>query len=101
MATHDFSILESKFPEIVYQMSETFDSHEFLLALARNNQAEYVKALAAYNNSGNPAPFQAVHGALMHKLKKHSGLVKLLRDDKPSKDIFGQSRPCGEWEKIK
>jgi len=101
LATYDFSNLESKFPDVVNQMSDTFDSHEFLLVLARNNQAEYVKALSAYNDSGNPAPFQAVHGAIMHKLKKHSELVKLLRDDKPSKDIFGQSQPCGEWKKIK
>ncbi len=101
MATYDFSNLESKFLDIVNQMSDTFDSHEFLLALARNNQSEYVKALSAYNGAGNPAPFQAVHGAIMHKLKKHSGLVTLLREDKPSKDIFGQSQPCGEWEKVK
>ncbi len=103
MAQYDFSYLESKFPEIVKQMPDRFDSHEFLLALAHQNQAEYVKALYAnvdYVNQENPSPFQIVHSVIMKKLKHHTELVTLLRDDKPSKDIFGKSQTCGEWEKV-
>ena len=104
MATYDFTVLESKFAEIVNQMPDTFDSHEFLLELAQKYQTEYVSALYAYkdySNKGNPTPFQGVHMAIIQKLAKHSELVRLIRKDKASKDIFGKSQTCGEWEKVK
>lgn len=103
MATYDFSVLESKFSEIVDLMPDIFDSHEFILALAQKNQAEYINALYAYKdyiNRENLAPFQAVHSVIIQKLAKHSDLVKFIRNDKPSKDIFGKSQTCGEWEKV-
>ena len=104
MGNYNFSILESKFTEIIDLMPDPFDSHEFILLLAQKNQAEYINALYAYKdyvNREHLAPFQAVHGALIQKLAKHTELVKLIRNDKPSKDIFGKSQSCGEWEKIK
>jgi hypothetical protein len=104
MASYDFSELESRFPEIVQKMPDTFDSHEFILALAQQNQDEYVKALCDYTGylfRGKPAPFQAVHRVIIQKLAKHSELVSLIRDDKPSRDIFGKSHHCGEWQKVR
>lgn len=104
MATYDFSILESKFPEIVNLMPDPFDSHEFLLLLAQKYQTEYVTALYAYkdySNKGSPSPFQGVHKAIIQKLVAHKELVALIRDDKESKDIFGNSNRCGEWKKVK
>lgn len=101
MAVYDFSNLETKFQGIVDQMNYTFDSHEFLLVLAKQNQAEYVDALYSYKASGSDTPFKAVHGAIMQKLVKHTELVILLRDDKPSVNIWGVSSPCGEWKKAR
>ncbi len=104
MAGYDFSELESRFPEIVQKIPDPFDSHEFILALAQQNQAEYVRALCAYSDylyRGKPAPFQAVHSAIIRKLAKHSELVKLIRDNKPSRDIFGKINYCGEWQKVR
>lgn len=104
MATYDFSKLEARFQEIVDLMPNPFDSHEFLLALAQKYQVEYVEALYAYKDTINrekPAPFQAVHKAIIQKLKTHTDLVQLIREDKPSKDIFGNSQNCGEWKNIK
>ena len=101
MAEYDFSNLESKFPGVVDQMKHIFDSHEFLLVLAQQNQPEYINALYAYKTSGNQAPFQVVHGLLMKKLRQHTDLVLLLRDDKPSIDIWGNSNTCAEWQKVK
>lgn len=101
--SHDFSALEDKFKEIVQLMPDTFDSHEFILALARKYQVDYINALYAYKdyvNRESPAPFQAVHGAIIQKLAKRTDLVKLISNDKPSKDIFGRSQNCGEWEKV-
>lgn len=103
MPVYDFSVLESKFPEIVNQMPDPFDSHEFLLLLAQKYQTEYVSALYAYkdySNKGSATPFQAVHSAIMHLFKKHSELVTLLPDEKLSKDIFGNPNNCGEWKKV-
>lgn len=104
MAGYNFSELESKFQGIVEKMPDKFDSHEFLLKLAQQNQVEYVSALYAYKdyvNRENPSPFQGVHKAIIQKLSTHSELVKLIKTDKPSKDIFGESQSCGEWEKVK
>ena len=84
-------------------MPNTFSSHQFLLVLAQQNQAEYVKALYEYKDTivrENPAPFQQVHGLLMKKLRSHTELVSLLRDDMPSEDIFGNSATCAEWRKV-
>lgn len=100
MSIFDFSNLEAKFPDVVAQMKDTFDSHEFLLILAQQNQAEYINALYAYKESENSSPFQVVHGAIMKKLHNHTELVLLLRDDKPSMDIWGNSNTCAEWRKV-
>ena len=103
MAIYDFSELESKFEEIVEIMPDQFDSHQFLLELARQNQVEYVSALYAYKdyiNRGNPSPFQGVHKAIIQKLSNRSDLVKLVQREKPSKDIFGESQTCALWEKV-
>lgn len=104
MATYNFSVLESKFEEIVRIMPDPFDSHQFLLELARQNQVEYVSALYAYRdyvNRESPSPFQGVHKAIIQKLAKYTNLIRLIRDDKPSVDIFGKTQTCAEWEKIK
>lgn len=100
MAIYDFSNLESKFSEIVQIMPDPFDSHQFLLEIAQQNQAEYITALNAYLESGNNAPFQAVHKAIIQKLVSHIELVTKIRDDKPSIDIFGHSNQCAEWKKV-
>lgn len=103
MAIYDFSELESKFPEIVAKLPDPFDSHQFLLALAQKYQTEYVSALYAYKDyvfRQNTAPFHGVHTAIIQKLAARTELVELIRNDKPSKDIFGNSQTCGEWRKI-
>lgn len=103
MAKFDFSVLYDQYPAIISQMPPIFDSHQFILELARQNQVEYVKALHAYLESvadEAPAPFQVVHGILAKKLKNFPELVSLIRIDKPSIDIFGKSQGCAEWRKL-
>ncbi|MHC1740139.1 MAG: hypothetical protein AB9897_03395 [Anaerolineaceae bacterium] len=104
MAPYDFSALESKFAQTIEKLPDPFDSHQFLTALAQKNQKEYVSALYSYKDylcKGNPAPFQGVHTAIIQKLASHTELVVLIRDNKPSKDIWGNSNNCGEWKKVK
>lgn len=101
MAAFDFSALDSSFIEIIGQMKNTFTSHEFILALAQQNQAEYIAALYHYAfEERTAAPFQAVHKGIVELLKTHKDLVVLIDRDVPSKDIFGKSQTCGEWKKV-
>ena len=102
MAKHDFSALRAHYPEIIAQMPAVFTSHQFILALAQQYQAEYVRALYAYIDTlhiQTPAPFQFVHAKLSMLLHEFPQLVQLVRDDAPSKDIFVNSNECAEWRK--
>jgi hypothetical protein len=103
MTKFDFSVLYDQYPAIISQMPPVFDSHHFILELARQNQVAYVRALHAYLDpigDDTPAPFQVVHGILAKKLNDFPDLVKLVRFDKPSIDIFGNSNGCAEWRKL-
>jgi hypothetical protein len=103
MAKHDFSKLYSRYAEVIAHLPETFDSHEFILELAQQNQAAYVEALYAYRDAvhvGTPAPFQFVHRTLAAKLKDFPELVELVRVDQPSRDIFGNRNECAAWRKV-
>ena len=104
MPKHDFSALYAQYPAVIAEMPETFDSHQFILALAKQNQVEYIQALYAYRDTlhvDKPAPFQFVHGRLAIMLKQFPELVELVKDDKPSPDIFGLPGECAEWRKVK
>ncbi len=103
MPKFDFSVLYDKYPEVISQMPPIFDSHQFILKLAHQNQVEYVIALYAYRDSAHidsPSPFQFVHQRLSTKLYDFPELVALIRTSKPSKDIFGQNSGCDEWRKV-
>jgi len=96
MAKHDFTALFTLYPVVIANMRETFDSHTFILALAQENQAEYVDALATYRDGH---PFQTVHQQLSDGLNRFPELVKRI-GSVPSHDIFGNSNTCMQWRKI-
>jgi hypothetical protein len=103
MSKFDFLGLYAQYPAVIRQMPDVFDSHQFILELARLNQVEYVRALNAYLNPESdekPEPFQVVHGILAKKLTEFPDLIVLIRRDKPSADIFGNNGQCAEWRKI-
>ena len=100
MPIHDFSSLYAQYPSIIARMPETFTSHEFILELARHNQAEYIEALYIYRHHNNDAPFQIVHLNLAKKLSSYPELVTQIRKNAPSEDIFGQAQQCSEWRKL-
>jgi hypothetical protein len=99
MPKHDFSDLLAHYPEIIEDMSDTFTSHWFILALAQKYQRLYIEALYSYRDE--PAPFQTVHGILAKRLHDYPKLIKIVRHDAPSKNIFGQSNQCAEWRRLK
>lgn len=103
MSKFDFSVFYPKYPAIISAMPDEFTSHQFILKLAQENQAEYINALFAYRDvtrEGKPTPFMFVHREISRGLKKYPELVEKI-DDVSSKNIFGQSSPCPLWRKLK
>jgi hypothetical protein len=102
MAQHDFRALFAQYPAAIESMPASFTSHEFILNLAQNNQAEYVEALHSYRQSRHGsgfAPFKAVHTILSQHLQEYPTLIRHV-GPVASKDIFGQANSCAKWTKI-
>ena len=97
MAKFDFTNLYNQVPSAIEVMSSKFNSHELILEIAQNNQAEYIEALAAYKDSEHP--FMHVHKQLSSYLRKFEGDKLKSLGHQPSKDIFGKPNTCLTWEK--
>jgi len=93
MAESTLLALEAAFPEIVAQMGEFFDTHDFVLKLAHAQQRLYVSALAAVDGDH---PFQIVHREISRRLLTHPELVSRI-GERPSRDIFGQKSSATVW----
>ena len=91
--------LEEVFPKIVRLMpDDEFDSHDFILALARKYQKLYVRAL--FTSKDENLPFNRTHRAIGKRLKRHKDLVEHI-DNQPSENIFGQKSLVAVWRKVK
>ena len=90
--------LEDVFPKIVRLMPDKFDSHEFILALARKYQKLYAEAL--FTSKEERLPFNRVHRAIGKRLKRHKDLVEQI-DTRTSKNIFGFESKVALWRKVK
>lgn len=102
MTQHDFTLLYDQYPNVISEMPEVFSSHQFILRLARQNQALYIKALFDYRDilhRGESAPFMMVHGILAQHLNDLPELITKI-GDVSSVDIFGQSNRCSQWRKL-
>jgi hypothetical protein len=100
MPQHDFSQLFECYPAIISQMPARFDSHQFILRLAQENQKLYIEALYHYRDSSEPeAPFMVVHGILARHLLEYPELIKHVGTE-PSENIFGQVNACANWEMV-
>jgi hypothetical protein len=96
MAESTMQALEDAFPEVVAQMGEFFDSHDFILKLAHAQQRLYVTALAAVDSEH---PFQIVHREISRRLLAHPELVSRI-GERSSRDIFGQKSSATVWCKM-
>ena len=68
MSKFDFSLLYDQYPAIISQMPSVFDSHQFILELARQNQAEYVEALYCAFRSSRTAKRSMPHSGRGNRL---------------------------------
>ena len=93
MSRHDFTQIKALYPQVIRRMRSEFTSHEFIKALAQQNQQLYIEALHTYRKSA--APFQTVHRILAQSL--HNFVVRVGKV--PSKDIWCTPSSCAKWRK--
>ena len=98
MSKNAFKDLEKIYPKIVGLMPDEFDSHDFFLTLAQQNQQLYVELLSGYRDKKQP--FRSVHKEIAKRLKKRDDLVVHIGDHS-SKNIFGLENDVAVWRKVK
>jgi len=97
MPRHEFDALFEQYPDTIRLMKTKFDSHDFIIELARCNQRLYIEALTKY--ASKPAPFKRVHGILsrhlhaLPELVRHTGTAH-------SNDIFTNENQCASRRKV-
>jgi hypothetical protein len=91
-----FDDLKKYYPDLIGKMDKVFNSHEFILQLAQDYQALYIRALYEYVDSSNP--FMTTHGVLAQALHQFDSLIERI-DNKSSKNIFGESSMAVVWRK--
>jgi len=102
MPSPEVSALLDRYPAVIAGLGDQFSSHDFILVLAQQNQALYIRALNMYAGAlyrGTPAPFRALHAVLAHHLKATRRLVRQT-GTASSPDIFGESCSCATWQKV-
>ncbi|GAJ08356.1 unnamed protein product [marine sediment metagenome] len=97
MTKQAFTELFDQYPSVIEAMPDIFDSHQFILELARTHQGLYIDALYSYTHE--PAPFRIVHGRLAQHLSACTELVERV-GDVISADIFGNQNQCAQWRKL-
>jgi len=89
MPQHDFSQLFERYPGIISKMPDRFDSHEFILRLAQENQQLYIEVIYHFRYSAEPAaPFMVVHGKLAKHLKEYPDLIKQIGTVQSGRRLF-------------
>ena len=94
MSYYDISHL---FEHTIAQMPDRFDSHQFILRLAQENQRFYIEVLKLYRDAGSP--FMVANNELAKQLQEYPELINYVGSVQ-SKNIFGQVNVCAEWEKV-
>ncbi|MEO8610942.1 MAG: hypothetical protein ABI690_23800 [Chloroflexota bacterium] len=91
-----FDELKNHYPEVIGKMDKVFNSHEFIIRLAQDYQSLYICAL--YEHVKGNHPFKVTHGKLAQSLEDFDNLIEKI-DNKPSKNIFGESSMAIVWRK--
>ena len=87
--------LEVHFAAIAKSFDRRFDTHEFILRLAKWHQHAYIRALATYEEVKHP--FMSLHGEIGRRLSTRDDFQKVGERDSP--DIFGEKNSAVVWER--
>ena len=81
--------------QVLDQMSNTFDSHEFIIRFIIMFPAKYIDLLAKYKATGK------AHGAIAAFLQENSDSLEIQHQGKiRSENIYGRDTLCEKWKKI-
>ncbi|MCB8929384.1 MAG: hypothetical protein H6652_27585 [Ardenticatenaceae bacterium] len=80
---------------VLETMPDEFDSHEFIAALAYQNQQIYIREL---KDAGWDEPFQIINDAIIHWLEE-SGMVQPI-GTRESENMFKQVSSVAMWKKV-
>lgn len=86
-------------PPVIETMGKAeFDSHEFMIKLARDYQSLYVQAL---NEMESDTPFQQLHAQIGKQLSRLASLEEIKKNPQHrSKDIFQNESECALWRRL-
>jgi len=82
--------------DVIDQMPQKFDSHDFFKRMTRLFPSDYVKELCRFKNHSDP--FLVLHPMIARKLASDDGLRQMGKVDSPN--IGGNSTSNESWEKI-
>jgi hypothetical protein len=81
-----------------FRRGTRFDSHDFIIKLAKHHQPAYVEALEWYRVNVNARPFKPLHNALA-RLLRQPGLNVAYLGRGNSEDIFRDDVENALWER--
>ncbi len=87
--------LTPHYAEILADLPDEFDSHRFILALARAYQPEFVRALHRYVDVQDRAVFRTLDGLIGKSLHDYADYL----GDHDSPNIFGIKSKNARWRK--
>jgi len=82
--------------DVIDQMPQKFDSHDFIKRMTRLFPSDYVKELCRFKNHDDP--FLVLHPMIARNLAGNDGLKQIGKVDSPN--IGGKSTSNESWEEI-
>jgi hypothetical protein len=89
---------EEVFEQIIDQLGDRFDSHDFIFEMMRRHPREYTFSL--YECRRSKDPIQTLHAKIGRKLLEFSDIIRKV-DRKSSRNVRGLPSGNQHWEKIK
>ncbi|MFA7450511.1 MAG: hypothetical protein WCY79_03015 [Bacteroidales bacterium] len=84
--------------EIINDMSDTFDSHDFIKKFSKRFELDYVDLLATANSI---EPFQTVNKQIGRFLSDNQTMLRIECMGKiNSENVFGNKTKCEKWKKV-
>lgn len=87
--------------EVINDLKDKFDSHDFIKKFSKRIELDYVYLLAT---AGTTDPFRTVNmqiGNYLSNNQERLGIELIISDGKHrSENVFGNETECGLWRKV-